>query len=163
MSGINFAELEQQFVRDRINPEFTWRAYDEYSPLNRATISLENSRVALVTTSGAHLSEQEPFDLKSPSGDPSFRIFSTDVALSELELTHRGYDTRKSQEDPNVVVPLDHLREARDCGRIGRLGSNVYSFMGFVADTDPLMNETAPDVARQLKAEQTDLVLLIPT
>lgn len=163
MSGINFAELEQQFVRDRVNPDFTWRAYDEYSPLNRMSTSLENSRVAMVTTSGAHLADQEPFDVKTPAGDPSYRKFSTDVELSELELTHRGYDTRNSKQDPNVVVPLDHLRAARDCGRIGRLGPSVYSFMGFIADTDPLVNETAPDVARQLKSEQIDLVLLIPT
>ncbi len=163
MSGVNFAEIEQQFVRDRINPDFTWRAYDDYSPLNRMTANLGDARVALVTTVGAHLEDQEPFDLKDPAGDPTFREIPTNVSSGDLELTHRGYNTRQSKQDPNVVVPVDHLKAARECGRIGGLGSNIYSFMGFIADTDPLMDESAPEVARRLKADRTDLVLLVPT
>ena len=162
MTGINFAELEKQFVRDRINPEFDWRAYDDFSPLNALNVQVSDARTALVTTAGAHLPDQEPFDIKGMAGDPSFREIPSDVALEDLELTHRGYDTKLAWEDPNVVLPLDHLRRARDCGRIGNLSASIYSFMGFVADTDPLVDASAPEVARRLRADGTDLVLLAP-
>lgn len=162
MSGINFAELEQQFVRDRINPDFTWRPYDEYSPLNELSTSLSEARVAVVTTAGAYLADQEPFDIEGPAGDPTFREIPSDTRLEDIQLIHRGYNTKQALEDPNVVLPLDHLRTARDSGRIGSIASNIYSFMGFVAETDPLVDDHAPEVARKLKADGTDIVLLAP-
>ena len=162
MSGINFAELEQQFVQDRINPDFTWRPYDEFSPLNEAAKPLSEARVALVTTAGAHLENQEPFDIKGAAGDPTFREIPSDIDLADIRLIHRGYNTRQAMEDPNVVLPIDHLRAARDSGRIESISDNIYSFMGFVADTDPLVNDYAPEVARKLKADGVDIVLLAP-
>lgn len=162
MSGINFAELEQQFVRDRINPDFTWRAYGEYSPLNVSTTPLSEARVALVTTAGACLENQEPFDIKGTAGDPTYREIPSDIDLADIRLIHRGYNTRQAMEDPNVVIPIDHLRAARDSGRTGSISDNIYSFMGFVANTDPLVNDYAPEVARKLKADTVEVVLLTP-
>lgn len=163
MSGANFAEIEQQWVRDRINPEFTWRAFDDFSPMNTLSVPLDAARVAFVTTSGAHLREDPPFDIKSPQGDPSFRAFPSGSSFDELRLVHRGYDTERASADMNVVLPLEHLRAAESAGTIGELAPTVYSFMGFVADTCPLVEETAPAVAEQLKQDEVDLVLLAPT
>lgn len=163
MGGVNFAEIEQQWVRDRINPDFTWRAFDDFSPLNPCAKPLESARVAFVTTSGAHLSDDPPFDIKDSRGDPSFRTFPSTTSFDDLRLVHRGYDTQRASKDMNVVLPLDHLRAADASGRIGELASTVYSFMGFVADTTPLLEESAPNVAERLKQDAVDLVLLAPT
>ena len=78
-------------------------------------------------------------------------------------LTHGGYDTRRAGADKNVVLPLDHLRALAAEGRLGGLAPTVYSFMGYVADADPLVRGTAPEVAGRLVAEGADLVLLAPT
>jgi D-proline reductase (dithiol) PrdB len=161
--GANFAEIEQEFVCDRINPDFCWRPFDDFSPFNPLSVPLESARVAFVTTCGAHLESDRPFDLKSAAGDPSFREFPSTVQYEDLALTHRGYDTRRAKEDVNVVLPLDHLRAASADGRIGEIAPNVLSFMGFIADTDPLLNEIAPAVARRLLDDEVDLVLLAPT
>lgn len=163
MRGANFAEIEQAFVRDRINSEFTWHAFDDFSPLNPMTVPMESARVAFITTAGALLAGDTPFDIKVPSGDPSFRAFPSTTSFEDLELIHRGYDTRRAAKDMNVVLPLDHLRTAEASGRIGQLAPTVYSFMGFVADTTPLLEESGPAVAEQLKREEVDLVLLAPT
>jgi D-proline reductase (dithiol) PrdB len=163
MTGANFAEIEQTFVRERINPDFTWHAFDEYSPLNPLDKPLTSARVAFVTTCGAHLQSDPPFDVKSPEGDPSFREIPVDVSFDQLELTHRGYDTQLAKQDVNVVLPLDHLRQAVEDGQIGELAPTIYSFMGFVADTPPLLDGTAKEIAKRLLAQDVDLVLLAPT
>ena len=159
----NFAEVEQAFVRERINPDFTWRAFDDFSPVNQLEIPVNTARVAFVTTCGAHLADDPPFDIKGAGGDPSFRSFPVSTSFEDLELTHRGYNTRRAKADMNVVLPLDHLHAAVRNGRIGSLAPNVYSFMGFVADTEPLLQETVPQLAESLRQDAADLVLLAPT
>lgn len=162
-AGVNFADVERDFVRARIYPEFQWRANDAFSPLNPLRVPLQSARVAFVTTSGAHLADQAPFDITSAKGDPSFRSFPSSTPLEQIELSHRGYDTRRASFDKNVVLPLDHLRAAVADGRIDSLSSTVYSFMGYIADTDALLQQSAPMVAASLVADAADLVLLAPT
>jgi D-proline reductase (dithiol) PrdB len=163
MEGVNFAEVERDFVRARIYPYFSWRAYDTFSPLNALRVPLKSARVAFVTTSGAHLVDQAPFDITAATGDPSFRAFPSTTPLEDIQLSHRGYDTRRASADKNVVLPLDHLRAEASEGRIGGLTPTVYSFMGYIADTAPLLEETAPQVAARLVSDDADLVLLGPT
>lgn len=160
--GVNFAEIEQEFVRRRFYPAFHWRASDTFSPVNPLRVPLSQARVAFVTTAGAHLANQPAFDIRDPAGDPSYRVFPSTTPLSEIVLTHSGYDTRRASTDKNVVLPLDHLRACVHEGRIGSLSSMVVSFMGYIANPEPLVRETAPDIARQLLEEVVDLVLLSP-
>jgi hypothetical protein len=163
MDGVNFADVERDFVRARLYADFSWRAHDTYSPLNPLRVPLQAAQVAFVTTSGAHLADQRPFDITAAAGDPSFRAFPTSTPLEEIQLTHRGYDTGRASADKNVVLPLDHLRAAARAGRIGGLSPTVYSFMGYIADTERLLHETAPAVAANLVSDGADLVLLAPT
>lgn len=161
--GVNFADVERNFVRARVYPDFEWRAYDAFSPLNPLRVPLQSARVAFVTTSGAHLMDQAAFDIKSAAGDPSFRAFPISTPLDQMRLSHRGYDTRRASVDKNVVLPLDHLRAAAADGRIGGLSPTVYSFMGYIAETEVLLEQSAPRVAASLASDGADLVLLAPT
>ncbi len=161
--GVNFAAIERDHVRARLYPDFEWQAFDAFSPLNPLRVPLPEARVAFVTTSGAHLVEQEPFDRDSAAGDPSYRAFPSSTSLADLVLTHSGYDTHQASADKNVVLPLDHLRALVAEGRIGGLAPTVFSFMGYVAATTPLLKESAPAAAQQLVADRVDLVLLAPT
>ncbi len=160
--GVDFAEIERDHVRSRLYPDFSWRAFDAFSPLNPLRVPLAAARVALVTTAGACLPDQAPFDIAAAEGDPSYRAFPSVVPLADLALTHGGYDTRRASADKNVVLPLDHLRAAVIGGRIGELTPQVYSFMGYVADPDPLLEQSAPAVTRKLVEDRADLVLLVP-
>jgi D-proline reductase (dithiol) PrdB len=160
--GVNFAEVERDFVRARVNSDFDWRAFDTFSPLNPLRVPLQAARVALVTTAGAHLPDQPPFDTRAAGGDASFRAFPSSTPLAAVELSHRGYDTRRASADKNVVLPLDRIRAAASAERIGGLTPTVYSFMGFIADTAPLLGDSAPAVAARLVADGADLVMPAP-
>jgi D-proline reductase (dithiol) PrdB len=161
--GVDFAEIERNHVCRNLYPHFAWRAADAFSPPNPLRVPLTEARVAFVTTAGAHLIDQPPFDVDADEGDPSWRAFPSTTPLADVVLTHAGYDTRRASADKNVVLPLDHLRALVEEGRIGELATTVYAFMGYIAKTEPLVRESAPAVARRLVEDHVDLVLLAPT
>jgi D-proline reductase (dithiol) PrdB len=163
MSGANFAQIERDHVRSRVYAEFDWHPFDRFSPYNPLRVPLREARVAFITTAGVHLADQPPFDTDAAAGDRTWRSIPVDTAISDLLLSHGGYDTRRASADPNVVLPLEHLRALRDSGEVGSLTPNVYSFMGYIAETNRLLNEEGAAIAERLLADQADLVLLAPT
>ena len=130
-----------------------------FTPLSRP---LADSRVALVSSAGVHLDDQEAFHVETVAGDPSYRLIPDDVDLGRLRFTHTHYDTSSAEEDPNVVFPIDRLHEAVTEGRIGATSSVHIGMMGFNPDPGSIADVTAPAVAEILSAEQVDVVVLVP-
>lgn len=125
---------------------------------------LNKSRVALVTTGGIYVEGQDTYDLDKQGGDYSFREISRDAPVDQLRVKHRGYDTSGPEADMNCVFPLQRLLEMESEGKIGELAPTAYSFMGLInANTNALMEETAPEVARRLKQAGVDAVFITAT
>jgi D-proline reductase (dithiol) PrdB len=133
-------------------------------PWNPLRKSLRDCKVAVVTTAGVHHKDQKQFDMLDPNGDPTFRVIDVSSPFTELTITHDYYDHRDADADLNIVFPLERLREFEAEGIIGSLAERHYGFMGHI--TGPhiaaLVNTTAPEVARRLKADLVDIVLLTP-
>jgi D-proline reductase (dithiol) PrdB len=123
-----------------------------------------DSVIGLVTTAGVHLKSQEPFDMEDPEGDASVRAFPTDARQEELTITHKYYDHSAADRDINVVLPLDRMRELRAEKRIGGIATLAHAFMGHIhgPHLKTLMERTAPEVARRLKEDGVDAVVLTP-
>ncbi len=117
-------------------------------------------RVAVVTTGGFHLPGQAAFDCDR--GDPSWRAIPADVDLGSLAITHTHYDTRDAMRDPNILLPLDRLRELVHEGALGSLAPTQFSLMGYIPQIAALVEETAPAIVERLGREEVDLVLLTP-
>ncbi len=132
-----------------------------WSPLAKP---VSESVIALVTTAGVHLRSDAPFDMEDPDGDASFREIPSDTDLGCLTITHKYYDHSAADRDLNVVLPLDRLRELEAEGSIGGIGPRVYSFMGHIdgRHVTTLVEETAPAVARRLRADGAEGVFLTP-
>ena len=94
----------------------------------------------------------------------SFRAIPTDVQSGDLTITHKYYDHSSADRDINVVLPLDRMREFVAERRIGGIAPLAYGFMGHIdgPQLPPLMERTAPEVARHLKADRVDAVVLTP-
>lgn len=159
---MSFVEVERDFIRSRLLPDFDWVVYSNPSRVNLLCKPLRQSRVAMVTTCGVHPASALPFDLKSRTGDSSYREILNDISWDQLRLSHVGYNTRKVSEDINCVFPLQRLRELQEEGIIGSLNQRHFSFMGFIPLVEKLLQETGPEVARKLLADGVDLVLLAP-
>ncbi len=142
---------------------YRWRRIDPvpWTPLSKP---LASSRVALVSSAGFVLPGQEPFDERKRGGDPSFREIPADVGVGTLVDTHRSgsFDHSAMLRDPNLVFPIDRLRELRDAGRIGQVNARHLSFMGSLTATGHLVFQTAPKAARLLAGDGVDVALLVP-
>jgi D-proline reductase (dithiol) PrdB len=121
---------------------------------------LHECRLALVTTGGVHLPEDARFDIDDPAGDASYREIP--AGAEELTWTHAYYRS-EGASDLDSVFPLWTLRELVAEGVVGGLNRRHFSFMGAIHDTAPLIEETAPEVARKLMGDAVDVVLLTPS
>ena len=133
-------------------------------PWTRLRKPLAACRVALVTTAGVHRTDEAPFDMADPEGDPSFRAFPMDTPPDALRITHKYYDHRAADRDLNVVLPRDPLRAIAAEHRIGSVAPTCYSLMGHILGPHlrTLTDAAAPEIARRLRAEAVDLVVLTP-
>jgi D-proline reductase (dithiol) PrdB len=65
--------------------------------------------------------------------------------------------------DPNVVFPIDRLREMVSEGRIGSLSDTHIAFLGAQGESLATMElDTGPAAAKVLKDAGVDVVLLTP-
>lgn len=132
-------------------------------PFVRLRKPLHTCQLALITTGGVHLRDQPPFDMGDSRGDPSFRAIPPDTPPELLTITHDYYDHRDAERDLNILLALALGRELAARGAIGGLGT-CYGFMGHIEPPHvaTLVRRTAPEVARRLRQEQIDAVLLTP-
>jgi len=149
--------------------EFIERAHHGTNPRTNETLSfaplvkpLADSRLALLTTAGAHLDDQEPFHVETVAGDSSHRILPDGLDPSRLRFTHTHYDTSSAEQDPNCVFPIDRLHELVDQGRVGEASPVHIGMMGFNPDPTPIKDELAPRVAQVLHDAEVDVALVVP-
>ncbi len=120
--------------------------------------ALSKRRVAVVSSAGLAVRGENPFRGR----DPDFRVIPGDASAAGVLMSHISvnYDRTGFQEDRSVVLPLDRLNELAAEGTIGSVATTHYSFMGAA---DPLLMEPhAREVARLLKHDQVDAVILPP-
>jgi hypothetical protein len=126
-------------------------------------VDLAQSRLMLVTTSGAYLpGQQEPFDAAHALGDYSIRLWPSSTPLEALAYSHEHYDQTAVRADPQVLLPLGHLVEMVAAGAIGELTPSVVSFMGYQPDVSRVVDEMIPEIVAAARAEDVQAVLLVP-
>jgi D-proline reductase (dithiol) PrdB len=140
--------------------QFTTSTTSPWAPLDK---DIRECKAVLITTGGLHLKTDAPFDTRYLEGDCSYRELPNGVTADKIMVTHESYDHRYINKDLNCVFPIDRFRELERDHVIGSLASTHYSFMGHIYVTEPLVNETAPEVAEKLLGEKVDLAFLTPT
>ena len=73
---------------------------------------------------------------------------------------HGGYPVRSAENDPNVAMPVDHMRNLADEGVIGSF-AGAYSFVGACSQMR-LLRKTGPQWVERLQSENIDAVVLAP-
>lgn len=126
-------------------------------PYTPRTRELKDSRIALVSTAGVHLRDQEPFNV---DGDNSWRLIPGDVQSSQLMVTHGHYDHHDADQDINCIFPIDRLRELAEAGVIGGVSDKHLGFMGYTQQLRDLYERAAPEMAKMILRSKADAVLL---
>jgi D-proline reductase (dithiol) PrdB len=119
---------------------------------------LSTATVTLVSSTGVHLADQEPFPTEDP-GDISYRLIPGDTPASVLRIAHQHYDHSEADRDPNIVYPIDSLRELAREGFIAAVSGTNYSY-GFTSRLRELYAKTFPEIGDSIKRSRTTLVVL---
>jgi glycine reductase len=146
------------FVSEFTPPVFT------AVPAPAPVADLSKARIAIVTDGGL-VPKGNPDNI-SPYAATNWGAYDIS-ALDDLqgeayEVSHRGYDTRYVEQDPDRLVPVDVLREMEKAGVVGKLHNCFISTSGLV---NPLANSRrlGQEIAQKLKAEGVDAVILTST
>jgi D-proline reductase (dithiol) PrdB len=141
-------------------------------PWTSLKLPLNRCKFGLVTSGGLFCKEKElPFDLerekREPTwGDPTFRTIPIGISQEELGVSNLHINTKDVLADMNILLPLQRFNEFAAEGRIRECASFAYSFMGYLGhppNTKEWENTYGPQVARKLKAEGVNCILLTPS
>ena len=140
-----------------------WESGEEipWTPLKKP---LSECKLAVVTTSGVHHTDQQSFDMQDGEGDPTFRTINATTIGNSYRITHDYYDHSDAEKDLNIILPIDRLRELQAAGIIGDLAARHYSFMGHIDGHHiaTLIGKSARQVVEKLLQDEVDVVLLTP-
>src|SRR5215469_11942120 len=140
-----------------------------FAPLRKP---LRETTMALFTSGAVYSDDQDPYypaELsyeqavrevrKATERFPSLRVIPAETPEERLRVGHVAYDIRAAQKDINVIFPLTRLRELAQEGVVGALAEHNYSYHG-LTNIPRLMQESAPQWAHMLKADNVDAVFL---
>jgi D-proline reductase (dithiol) PrdB len=146
--------------------QIDWKRYvppDNRTPVAGPGVDLSRSRLALITSSGAYWQgRQPPFDVQNVLGDYTIRAYPTSTPTGEVDYAHTHYDQTAVRADPQVLIPIGHLRAMVQSGWIGELAPSAVHFMGYQPDVTRVVDETAPAILERLRADRIDAALLVP-
>ncbi|MCD8511380.1 MAG: hypothetical protein LRY73_16970 [Bacillus sp. (in: Bacteria)] len=132
-----------------------------YTPVNKP---IYETTIMIVSTSGVHLKDQEPYHTDPAEGDATFRIIPGDVKTEELTVTHAApkdhYNTDYPKEDINCVFPIDRLREMVEDGDLGGVAEKHLTMMGYSMRLNKINKETIPALVKEVVRSKADAVLL---
>lgn len=143
-------------IRARYKPDFEFTRVANV-PFATPSKAAGASRIALISTAGLHLDDQLPFDRDTLSGDCSFRRIRADDDLARVRVWWDGEQQQPANQDLNSAFPLALLRE------LGNVAKTHYSFSGAIPEPRPLLEESAPAVAVELRQDGVDAVVIAPS
>ncbi|MDZ7827679.1 MAG: glycine/sarcosine/betaine reductase selenoprotein B family protein [Gammaproteobacteria bacterium] len=156
---IDYIEQTRQRYESLGYTPYEWARIEEPPPFAPLRRPLGEARVGLIASGGIYREGQIAFHYRD---DVSFREIPADVAPEALRVTHFAYDQTDARTDPNVVFPIEALREAAASGRIGEVSANAYTFMGGIYSQRRVREVLAPALADRVQADGVDAVVLVP-
>jgi len=133
-------------------------------PIAPAIKNLSRATVALVT-SGGIVPVGNPDRIQSASATKwgKYDISKLDrFEAGKYKTIHAGYDPAAANADPNVVVPLDALRQYEREGKIGKVHDYFYTTVG-TGTTQGEAQRMGQEIAEELVAAGVDAVILTAT
>jgi D-proline reductase (dithiol) PrdB len=119
---------------------------------------LSTATVTLVSATGVYLSDQEAFPTEDP-GDTTYRVIPAASESSSMRIAHHHYDHSEADADPNIVFPLESLRELVTDGVIGAVNDVHFSY-GFTTRLRDLYATTFQEIADKIERSKTKLVVM---
>ncbi len=119
---------------------------------------LSQRRIALVSTAALNLRGDAVYQ----RDETAYRVIPGTVDPGDVVMSHSSvnFDRTGFQQDLNVCFPLQRLHELAAEGVIGSVADFHYTVSGAPHPAD--LEDSARAIARSMKAEAVDTVLLVP-
>ncbi len=141
---------------------YPWVTLDDV-PWTAVTRPLAAMRIAMVTTAGLYRRGVDaPFMAEAPDGDTGYRALPRQAPVASLAVSHVHFNREVAEADVNTVYPIERLAEMERAGEIGSVAPTHYSIMGYAPRAADLAGQTAPAIARAMRADGVDAALIVP-
>jgi len=140
-------------------PPYKWVHSETPPPWTELRKPLAECRLGLIASGGIYSAGQVAFHTQDDTG---IRAIPRDVPTGDLRTAHFAYDQTDARSDPNVVFPIDTLRNLVAEGVVGELASHAYTFMGGIYSARRVREDVAPALRQRMQDERVDLALLVP-
>lgn len=162
---INYIERSRAFYGAQGYPSYDWARYEE-TPFQPLTRPRSDSRLVLITTAApfrADLPDQGPGAAYNAAAK-FYEVYT--VALNpapDLRISHIGYDRKHCEaDDPNTWLPLEALKDAQAAGLVKALAPKLIG-MPTNRSQRVTLEQDAPAVLDQVRKQDADVALLVPT
>lgn len=125
---------------------------------------LKSAKIAVLTTGGI-VPVDNPDRIQSASATRwgRYDISKMDRLKSgEFKTIHAGFDPAAADNDPNVIVPLDVMKDLLKKGVYGKLHDYFYSTVG-TGTTQAEASRMGKEMLEHLKADNVDGVIMVST
>lgn len=134
------------------------------TPAPPAVVDMSKAKVAVVTDGGlVPKGNPDKISAYAATNWGSYDITgASGLEGEDYEISHRGYDTRYVEQDPDRLVPLDVLRDLEAKQVVGEVHNQFIATSGLA---NPLANSRrlGREIAQNLKESGVDAVILTST
>jgi D-proline reductase (dithiol) PrdB len=146
---------------ERFITEFPW-VRNESIPFVSLNRNLADCKVALVSTGGLYAPADKPFGIVTREDvDESHREIPLGLPIATLGIAHEHFNKTYSQEDMNVIFPVERLQALAEEGYIRAVAEMNYSVSGYIPVPHKLF-DTGRAIAQSMLAQGVDAALLVP-
>ena len=159
MSTVGYMQaIRERYEKLGYTP-YRWYEAESEPPWTPMQKPLSESRLGLISTSGAYVVGQVAYHYKD---DTSIRAIPTDSDLDNIRFSHITENYLVSpKKDSNCILPLTQLNQMADEGTAGSIAANAFTCMGGVYSQRRVREEIAPTLHEALLREQIDCALLV--
>lgn len=127
-------------------------------------VDLSSATLAVVSSGGiVPLGNPDRIQSASATKWGKYDISQLDhLKAGEWQTIHAGFDPSFANENPNVIVPLDALREYEREGKIGKIHDYIYCTVG-TGTTQADASRMGREIAQQLRDANVSAVILTST
>lgn len=155
--------LVNKILGKEVYTDYPMPVFDRVPPA-APVADVSKAKIAIVT-SGGIVPQGNPDHIESSSATKygKYSIAGMDhMDKKDFMTIHGGYDRAFVTENPNLVVPLDVLRELEAEGKIGKLADYFITTTGTGTSTGNA-KRFGEDFAPKLKEDGVDAVILVST
>ena len=162
MDAIRYVDMLNDHYRALGNPAYRWSINDS-APLHRLTKPLSECRVSMLTSGGVSQCSMPAFNANARN-DHRLDAIASDAASNDFQVHDNYYDHTDAEADINCIFPLDRLQELADRKEIGSVAPRLWSgFMGRIYNRSKIAEESGPEFAKALAADNVDVLVAAPT